>query len=138
MDETYALFVKRVSDGRHKTPEEIQQIAQGRVWTGAKAKELGLVDEIGGLGDALAEARKSGAVADAEPLEIYPPTPTLRDVVVRIGGVKMPLGLDSTVAEVAQTISPAAAQVVEHALRQALSFQQQPIQAVSILPVVLQ
>src|SRR6185437_228009 len=45
MDETYQVFVKRVADGRGKTPEQIQQIAQGRVWTGAKAKELGLVDE---------------------------------------------------------------------------------------------
>jgi protease-4 len=138
MDETYALFVKRVSEGRGKTADQIQQIAQGRVWTGAKAKELGLVDAIGGLGAALAEARKDGNVPADEPLEIYPPRPTLRDVVVTISGVKMPLGLDASVAEIARTISPAAADVVEHALVQALSFQQQPIQTVTILPVVLQ
>src|SRR5205823_1567371 len=120
------------------TPEQIQQIAQGRVWTGTKAKELGLVDEIGGLGAALAEARKEGAVSDDEPLEIYPPRPTLRDIAVTIGGVKMPFGMDSAIGEIAQTISPQAAQVVEHTLVQLLSFQRTPIQTVSILPVVLQ
>ncbi len=138
MDETYQVFVSRVAAGRGKTPEQIQQIAQGRVWTGAKAKELGLVDEIGGLGAALAEARKEGSVSDDEPLEIYPPRPTLRDIAVTIGGVKMPFGLDGAVAEIAQAISPQAAKVVEHTFAQLLSFQQSPIQTVSILPVVLQ
>jgi protease-4 len=106
------------------------------VWTGAKAKELGLVDEIGGLGAALAEARKQGGVSDDEPLEIYPPRPTLRDIAVTIGGVKLPFGLDGAVAEIAQAMSPRAAAVVSHVLAQLLSFQEAPVQTVSILPVV--
>jgi protease-4 len=49
----YELFVKRCADGRGMTVEAIKKIAEGRVWTGAKAKELGLVDELGGLDRAL-------------------------------------------------------------------------------------
>lgn len=49
----YNLFVKRCADGRGMSTQEIEKIAEGRVWTGEKAKELGLVDELGGLDKAL-------------------------------------------------------------------------------------
>ena len=49
----YKLFVKRCADGRQMTTEAIEKIAEGRVWTGSTAKELGLVDELGGLDKAL-------------------------------------------------------------------------------------
>ena len=45
----YELFLTRCSDGRGISMEELDKIAQGRVWTGSTAKELGLVDELGGL-----------------------------------------------------------------------------------------
>ncbi|MFT3693380.1 MAG: signal peptide peptidase SppA [Kofleriaceae bacterium] len=86
MREVYDTFKARVAAGRHKTVDAIEPIAQGHVWTGAKAKELGLVDEIGGLDAALAEARKLGKVDAATDLEIYPPAPTLRDVLHGFGG----------------------------------------------------
>lgn len=49
----YDLFLTRCSDGRGISKEDLDKIAQGRVWTGSKAKELGLVDELGGLNKAL-------------------------------------------------------------------------------------
>lgn len=49
----YELFVKRCADGRGMSIEAIEKIAEGRVWTGATAKELGLVDELGGLDKAI-------------------------------------------------------------------------------------
>ena len=49
----YKLFVKRCAEGRGMTIEAIEKIAEGRVWTGATAKELGLVDELGGLNKAV-------------------------------------------------------------------------------------
>lgn len=49
----YELFVNRCAAGRSMTPEAIKQVAEGRVWTGAKAVELGLVDELGGLDKAV-------------------------------------------------------------------------------------
>ena len=52
----YELFLKRVSEGRGMTRNQVDSIAQGRVWTGAQALELGLVDELGGLQDAVAYA----------------------------------------------------------------------------------
>jgi len=52
----YQDFITLVSDNRNMTPEQVDNIAQGRVWSGAKAKELGLVDELGGLDAAIDEA----------------------------------------------------------------------------------
>lgn len=59
----YALFLKRCADGRGVSVEEIAKIAEGRVWTGSKAKEIGLVDELGDLDRAVEiAARKAGLV----------------------------------------------------------------------------
>ncbi len=52
----YARFVGLVAQSRHKTPAEIDTIAQGRVWDGGTARQIGLVDQFGGLDDALAYA----------------------------------------------------------------------------------
>lgn len=52
----YETFLKRVADGRKMTRDEVHQVAQGRVWVGEKAKEIGLVDELGELKDAIAYA----------------------------------------------------------------------------------
>ena len=49
----YDLFLTRVSEGRGMTKEAVDQVGQGRIWTGVRAKELGLVDELGGLDRAL-------------------------------------------------------------------------------------
>ncbi|MBT8206304.1 MAG: S49 family peptidase, partial [Eudoraea sp.] len=53
---TYNTFLERVAAGRDMDLEAVEQVAQGRVWNGEDAKKLGLVDEIGGLEDAIAEA----------------------------------------------------------------------------------
>ncbi len=57
MQATYDQFVERVAESRHTTPEKIDQIAQGRVWTGQQARQIGLVDELGGLAVALKAAK---------------------------------------------------------------------------------
>ncbi len=58
VDEIYERFLDLVSEGRKLDRETVQEIAQGRVWTGARAKELGLVDEFGGLERAIELARE--------------------------------------------------------------------------------
>ena len=62
--EGYDTFITRCAEGRHTTKEAIEKIAEGRVWTGEAAKELGLVDELGGIDKALdiaiAKARVGG------------------------------------------------------------------------------
>lgn len=56
LDQIYGLFVQRVADGRRMETEQAEEVAQGRVWTGADAADVGLVDELGGLDRALAVA----------------------------------------------------------------------------------
>ena len=67
----YKLFVKRCADGRGMSVEAIEKIAEGRVWTGATAKELGLVDELGGLDKAIEIAAQKAEV-EAYSLLTYP------------------------------------------------------------------
>lgn len=83
MQTTYAEFVAKVAQARGSTPQKIDAIAQGRVWTGRQARELGLVDAIGGLTDAIALA-KSRARIDASTrvsLVVYPAKRGWLDVV---------------------------------------------------------
>ena len=85
MELTYERFLLRVTSGRSLARDEVHAIAQGRVWTGADAKQRGLVDELGGLDAALADAHR---LADLEPggaLQVYPPEPTLRDILASFG-----------------------------------------------------
>lgn len=61
VDTIYYKFKKRVSEGRGLTMEQVDSVAQGRVWTGIQAKEIGLVDVLGGTDDAIAiAAHKAG------------------------------------------------------------------------------
>ena len=67
----YDLFLKRCADGRGVAVEDIAKIAEGRVWTGRKAKEIGLVDELGDLDKAVAIAAQKAGLADYS-VKAYP------------------------------------------------------------------
>lgn len=71
VNQGYDLFLTRCSEGRDISKEEIDKIAQGRVWAGTTAKELGLVDELGGLDKAL-EIAVAKAGIDAYTVMNYP------------------------------------------------------------------
>ena len=79
MQATYDAFVEKAAAGRQTTPEKIDAIAQGRVWTGRQARQIGLVDELGGLTRALALAKEQAKIGrDAEvELVVYPPKRSL-------------------------------------------------------------
>lgn len=64
IDRGYAEFIGKVAEARDGTPAEIDQHARGRVWSGAQAKERGLVDELGGFQAALDAAAKLGELGD--------------------------------------------------------------------------
>ncbi|MFB1004436.1 MAG: S49 family peptidase, partial [Bacteroidia bacterium] len=64
IDKIYDTFLSRVAEGRNMTKEQVNEIAQGRVWTGIMAKEIGLVDELGGLEAAIASAAKEAELTD--------------------------------------------------------------------------
>lgn len=68
IDDVYNTFLQRVADGRNKTPEQVHALAQGRVYTGPQAKDVGLVDEIGGLYDAIQDAKELGGL---NPQKLY-------------------------------------------------------------------
>ena len=61
--EIYEDFIGKVAEGRGMTKEAVDQIGRGRIWTGKQAKEIGLVDELGGLNLALSIARKKAGLA---------------------------------------------------------------------------
>jgi protease-4 len=79
MQATYAAFVEKAAQGRNTTPEKIDAIGQGRVWTGRQAKKLGLVDDLGGLERALAIAKERAKIPQNSGVEIvvYPPKRSL-------------------------------------------------------------
>lgn len=74
MDRIYANFIGRVAVGRKLPVERVREIAKGRVWTGAQARQLGLVDEIGGFYQAVEKARTLAKLKDDVPLRRMTPT----------------------------------------------------------------
>ncbi|GAA4227439.1 protease-4 [Streptosporangium album] len=72
LDRVYDDFVNKVAEGRGLTRERAHELAKGRVWTGADAHEGGLVDELGGLEDALALARRKAGLPADSPVRVYP------------------------------------------------------------------
>jgi protease-4 len=82
MQSFYDGFVEKVAASRHSTPEQIDAVAQGRVWTGAQAKEKGLVDALGGLETAIALAKERAKIPAGEDVEVvvYPPRRTFYEV----------------------------------------------------------
>ena len=77
VDNVYTRFISLVADGRNSTPAAVHEIAQGRVWTGEKALELGLVDQLGDLNDAIVVAAELANLEEYEvdyrrkPLTVY-------------------------------------------------------------------
>ena len=72
LDRVYEDFTAKVADGRGMTREQVHQVARGRVWTGADAVGIGLVDQLGGIADAAAVARRKAGLAESVPLRAYP------------------------------------------------------------------
>src|SRR5207245_720679 len=97
MQATYDAFVEKAAQGRNTTPERIDAIGQGRVWTGRQAKEIGLVDELGGLDRAVALAKQRAKIAQDTEVElvIYPPKKSFYDL------LRDPLGASDRAATLA-------------------------------------
>ncbi|MEI8025934.1 MAG: signal peptide peptidase SppA [Pseudomonadota bacterium] len=73
IDETYELFLKRVSEGRSLTRNAVHEIAQGKVWTGRQALDLKLVDRLGGIKEAIKEAKGLAGLDQDKPLPVVSP-----------------------------------------------------------------
>jgi protease-4 len=97
LDRIYVAFIDRVAKGRKLTPKALDSIAQGRVWTGAHAQKLGLVDHVGGMQTAIAVARQLAKISSRDRLALVvvpqPPTPfeQFKHVLQQTLGNGMPL-----------------------------------------------
>ena len=78
----YDQFVEKAAESRHSTPEKIDKLAQGRVWTGRQGRQNGLVDDLGGLDRALAVAKERAKIAADSEVEIvvYPPRKSFYEI----------------------------------------------------------
>lgn len=79
VDQIYDQFLAKVAESRKLNRTKVAEIAQGRVWSGQRAKELGLVDELGGLEAAIREAAKRAKLGDDWRTEEYPKVRTLEE-----------------------------------------------------------
>jgi protease IV len=78
VDHAYSEFVRRVADGRKKSVEDVDKIAQGRVWAGADAQRIGLVDHLGGLKDATDAVAKLAELGNDYRVDYIEPELTIR------------------------------------------------------------
>lgn len=90
VDEAYRAFVEVVAEGRKLPVEKVRDLADGRVYSGRQAKELGLVDELGGLPEALDVARRLSGTPRARLVE--PPGPSLLEIA--LGALRPPAAPD--------------------------------------------
>jgi protease-4 len=131
LDRIYADFTGKVAAGRNLPPARVEDVARGQVWSGADAKEAGLIDEIGGYPIAIARARTAAGIAPEATVRIEPyPKPShriediLRDLMGRgfvDQGSRSRLALLARIAAVlepvADTLAPVAESPEERALR---------------------
>jgi protease-4 len=111
--DTYGLFLDRVAAGRSLDRAKVDAVGQGRVWTGEQAHERGLVDELGGLREALVRAKLAkGLDADADvALVTYPPPKTMAEQIAdllnaRIArAVRAGIGLPTSLARAERLVS---------------------------------
>ncbi|MGM0561891.1 MAG: signal peptide peptidase SppA [Pseudomonadota bacterium] len=95
LDRVYSDFTKKVAEGRDLTEDEIEAAAGGRIWSGADALTMGLVDELGGLPRAIEVAREEAGLTADEPVRLTPypdPDKAFQDWIRRslAGGIESP------------------------------------------------
>lgn len=129
----YGMFLRRVADGRKMTKEQVDAVARGRVWTGRQAKDRGLLDELGGLRQALAYARKAAGLRADSPIIEWPEPD--RSLLGRLLGVD---GLHSELSAEARALLPGGLERILQAIAPfALYDGDQPLAHIEVLPLGL-
>jgi protease-4 len=93
VDWIYGQFIAKVAEGRKLKPSFVEEIAQGRVWSGAEAKKLGLVDEIGGLHEAVNYAAGKAGLGTSFRVVEYPRSKNLSEAIAEMLGRFKPASL---------------------------------------------
>lgn len=94
IDNFYTTFLQHVSIGRDMTPEQVDEIAQGRVWSGTDALSLGLIDELGGLDDAVEAAAELAKLDDYRIIELPTQLEPFEQIVQDVTGKSGKLALE--------------------------------------------
>ena len=82
-DDTYQTFLQKAANGRELPVEQINQVAGGRIWSGVQARENGLIDELGGLEEAISMAAKAAGLEEGDyKLRFYPRQKTFMEQVI--------------------------------------------------------
>ena len=131
---SYDRFVDRVAKARSMTPEEVDAVGGGRLWSGVRAAEVGLVDRYGGMYDAVARAARMAGMnpgARGIPVRHYPPPPNLLERLRALFGLELPIRLGAR-----ESGTPLAAAADPLGSR-ALSFADPLLRALRLLPAAL-
>lgn len=99
IESIYSTFLNRVASGRKMTTSQVDSIAQGRVWTGLDAVKIGLVDELGGLDNAIAYAAKLGKTDSYKTKNFPEYEKNFDDILAKFGIAKMNLSREAILKE---------------------------------------
>lgn len=123
MNRTYAAFIGHVVAGRKMNPQAVEAVASGRVWTGAAAQKIGLVDELGGLDRAIDIARKEAKIGAGETVAVdfYPAPPSWLDIFFEEREPRLPAAL-ADVVKTLETNPPRLLQLPPEVARLARPF----------------
>ena len=112
LDRVYVDFTGKVADGRKLPKEKVLEIAKGRIWSGQDAKNLGLVDELGGYDTALKLAKKAAGIPESDEVKVvvYPRPKTLFEALVQRRGAdnSNKEAVAQTLARILQDVQPVA------------------------------
>jgi protease-4 len=112
LDRVYVDFTSKVADGRKLPKEKVLEIAKGRIWSGQDAKNLGLVDELGGYQTALRLAKKAVGVSDGEEVKIvvFPRPKSFIESLMQRGGPENSdkEAVGQTLARILEVVQPVA------------------------------
>jgi protease-4 len=106
IDNIYSRFTTLAAGARKTTPEKIDEVAQGRVWTGQQALERGLVDRIGGFREALAAAAKLGKLGDSPRVQYLDRSPGRLERLLSFLGVSADGVVARVMAQVVAVVAP--------------------------------
>ncbi len=115
LDRVYVDFTGKVAEGRKLPKEKVLEIAKGRIWSGQDAKNLGLVDELGGYDTALKLAKKAAGIPESDEVKIvvYPRPKTFLQTLLQHGGPENSdkEAVAQTLGRILQDVQPVARQL---------------------------
>jgi protease IV len=105
IEKFYSTFLKHVSDGRKMSTEQVDEIAQGRVWSGTDALKLGLIDELGGIDDAVKAASELAKITEYRKVELPEQAEPFEQLIKDITGKSSRIAMEKELGPAAKYIN---------------------------------